>query len=156
VSNEPLRREALAALLSKHHRLADAPSIALGELRDETLLLFPRQLAPPYYDRIVAACEEAGFQPRIQAFSDPPVSAMLARLPGGREVSLAPASFAFYAAAGSDVVAREIVDPAIPVELSIMWPALAPSAAITSFLDCARRCAADIGWLRARDGEEHS
>jgi len=154
VSSEPLRRETLAALLGKHHRLADAHSISLGELRGETLLLFPRQLAPAYYDRILAACEESGFQPRIQAFSDPPVNAMLARLSAGREVGLTPASFAFHAAeAGSGIVAREIVEPAIPVELSIMWPAPAPSAAIRSFLDSARRCAAGNGWLRATNGQ---
>ena len=154
VSSEPLRREPVAALLSKRHRLADAQSISLGELREETLLLFPRQLSPAYYDHIVAACERAGFQPRIQAFQDPPVNAMLARLPGGREVGLIPASFAFHAAeAEPGIVAREIVDPAILAELSILWSARAPSAAIARFLDSARSCATGNGWLHAPNGD---
>jgi DNA-binding transcriptional LysR family regulator len=90
VEGELLRSEPVTALLSTRHRLAGAQSISLGELRNEPLLLFPRPLAPAYYDRIVAACERAGFQPRIQSFQDPPVNAMLARLPGGHEIGLTP------------------------------------------------------------------
>jgi hypothetical protein len=47
--------------------VAGAHSISLGGLGDETLRLFPRQLAPAFYDRIIAAREHAGFQPRVQA-----------------------------------------------------------------------------------------
>jgi hypothetical protein len=38
-----------------------------------------------------AACEQAGFEPHISAFPDPPLPAMLARLPAGREVRFATA-----------------------------------------------------------------
>jgi DNA-binding transcriptional LysR family regulator len=154
VSSELLRSEPVAALLSTRHRLADTEPIPLGELRQETLLLFPRQLAPAYYDRIVAACERAGFQPHVQAFEDPPVSAMLARLPGGREVGLIQASLALHAAeAQPGLVAREIADPAILAELSVLSPARDPSAASARFLDSARLCAAANGWLHAADAE---
>jgi hypothetical protein len=99
-----------------------------------------------YDDCIVAACERAGFQPRIQSFQDTPVNAMLARLPGGREVGLTPASFAIHVAeAAPDIVAREIVDPLILAELSIPWPGRGPSAAVARFLDSARSCAAANG-----------
>src|SRR6185503_13230898 len=49
-------------LVGKRHRLAGADPVPLASLANETLLLFPRELAPGYYDRIVAACEQAGFQ----------------------------------------------------------------------------------------------
>jgi DNA-binding transcriptional LysR family regulator len=148
VETELLRSEPVTALLSNRHHLAGSQSVSLRELRDEPLLLFPRQLAPVYYDRIVAACQRAGFQPRIQTFEDPPVSAMVARLSGGREIGLTPASFAIHAAeAGADIVAREIVKPTILAELSILWPARAPSTALAGFLENARSCAADKGWL---------
>jgi DNA-binding transcriptional LysR family regulator len=99
VRSEPLRIEPLALLLGKHHRLADVDSIPLTSLENETLLLFPRELAPGYYDRVIAACEQSGFQPRVRAFTDPPPQAMVARLQATREVGLPPASFAFHAAA---------------------------------------------------------
>lgn len=149
VSSELLRQEPIAALLSASHRLAGAPSISLIELRDETLLIFPRPLAPAYYDRIVAACNNAGFEPRIQTFEDPPVNAMLARLPTGREVGLTPASFALQAASGtSGLLAREIVDPMILAELSMLWRSDDPSGAIATFLDSARLYSQRNGWVQ--------
>src|SRR6185295_8796067 len=44
VRSEPVRMEPLALLLGKHHPLADADSIPLTNLENETLLLFPREL----------------------------------------------------------------------------------------------------------------
>ena len=83
VCSELLRMEPLAALLSRRHRLADAQSIPLASLQHETLLLFPGELAPAYYNHIIAACGRAGFQPRVTVSRRPdPVLAMLARLPG--------------------------------------------------------------------------
>jgi DNA-binding transcriptional LysR family regulator len=152
-SGEALRREAVSALLSTRHRLAAAPKTPLADLRDETLLLFPRRLAPAYCDGIVAACHEAGFAPEICAFEDPPVNAMLARLSSGREVGLAPASFADHAAnLGTALTVRDVVDPQIPAELSILWPTNDPSPAIASVLDTARRCAVRQHWLRGPIG----
>ncbi|GAA1594195.1 LysR substrate-binding domain-containing protein [Kribbella hippodromi] len=148
VDGELLREEPVAAVLSARHRLAAVPRIPVPELRDETLLLFPRRLAPAYYDSIVAACDEAGFVPDICAFDEPPISAMLPRLAGGREVGLAPASFAEHAAKTSaGIVSRDVVDPPITAELSILWAAHDPSPAIASVIDLARSCAQRNKWL---------
>jgi DNA-binding transcriptional LysR family regulator len=150
VRGEPLRREPLAALVGKRHRLADVNPIPLAGLENETLLLFPRELAPAHYDHIVAACEQAGFHPRIEAFPDPPPQAMLARLHAGREVGLPPASLAFHAAAGEPgLIARRIVQPEIVAEWSMLWAARAQSTAIAGFLESARRCAGENDWLSA-------
>src|SRR6266404_99770 len=56
VRSELLRTEPLALLLGEGHPLADLDPVPLGRLKSETLLLFPRELAPMYYDRVVAAC----------------------------------------------------------------------------------------------------
>jgi len=151
VRSEPLRIEPLVLLVGKRHRLADQSLVPLASLENETLLLFPRELAPAYYDRIVAACEQAGFQPRVEAFTDPPPQAMLARLQAGREVGLPPASLGVHAAAAQPgLIARRIVEPEIVAEWSILWAERAPSAAITRFLESARRCAEENGWLGSR------
>jgi DNA-binding transcriptional LysR family regulator len=148
ISTETLRVEPVAALLGKRHRLAQLSSISLADLEHETVLLFPRELAPAYYDRIMDSCEQVGFQPQVRAFPKPSVHASLARLLGAREVGLIPASFAFHAArAEPGVIARAIVNPQILAEWSILWPARAQSAAVTLFLDSARRCAIDNVWL---------
>jgi DNA-binding transcriptional LysR family regulator len=148
VRTEPLRVEPLAAVLSKRHPLAQPSSISVADLEGETLLLFPRELAPAYYDRIMEACEQAGFQPRVNAPKNPPVLASLARLLRAREVGLVPESFAFHLAdAQPGVVAREMAGPQILAEWSILWAARAKSALIERFLESARRCAADNAWL---------
>jgi DNA-binding transcriptional LysR family regulator len=144
----PLRLEPHAVLLSKRHRLADADPIPLASLANETLLLFPRELAPAYYDHIIAAFERAGGQPRVRAFTAPPPQAMVARLQGGREFGLPPASFANSAAAARpDLTARRI-EPEILAPWSILSAARSQSVAIARFLDSARRCAEENGWLR--------
>ncbi|GAA5057313.1 LysR substrate-binding domain-containing protein [Nocardia callitridis] len=149
VAGEPLRKEPVSALLSTRHHLAAEPTVPVKALRDQTLLLFPRRLAPAYYDAIVAACHEAGFSPDICAFEEPPVNAMLARVAGGRDIGLAPASFAENAARpGTGIVHRDLVDPPIQAELSVLWPANDPAPAIASVLTTARRCAERNGWLR--------
>jgi DNA-binding transcriptional LysR family regulator len=148
IRTEALRVEPLAALLSKRHRLANAGSIPLADLEHETLLLFPRELAPAYYDRIIDACRQAGFQPIVRAFPKPPVHAMLARLVGAREVGLIPASFALHSAqAEPGVTARGIINPQIVAEWSILSPTRTQSTAVARFLDSARRCAIDNDWL---------
>ena len=150
VRSEVLRVEPLVLLVGKRHRLANEKSIRLASLANETLLLFPRELAPTYYDRITGACEQAGFQPRVRTFPDPPPQAMLARLPAGDEVNLAPASYALPAAAADPgIVAREIVQPGILAEWSILWAARDQSAAIARFLKSARRCSEENRWLRS-------
>ncbi|MBL7253109.1 LysR substrate-binding domain-containing protein [Paractinoplanes lichenicola] len=148
VAGEPVRAERVSAILGARHRLAAATVLPLADLRDETLLLFPRHLAPAYYDGIVAACHQAGFTPRLRAFDEPPVNAMLSRLASGREVGLAPASFTEHAAkAGTGVVHRDIVDPSITAEFSVLWPTTDPSPAITGVIATVRRHARLHGWL---------
>jgi DNA-binding transcriptional LysR family regulator len=150
VCSERLRVEEVMLEVGKRHRLASADVVPLASLENETLLLFPRELAPAYYDRIIAACEQAGFQARVRAFPDPPPHATLARLGAGREVSLGPASFALHAAAADPaIVVREIAAPGILAEWSIVWPARGQSAAVTRFLESARRCADEHDWLRS-------
>jgi DNA-binding transcriptional LysR family regulator len=149
VRSELLRTEPLALLFGEGHPLADVGPVPVGRLESETLLLFPRELAPTYYDRVVEACEQSGFQPRIRTFADPPPQAMVARLRATHEVGLPPASFAFHAAAAQlGVVARTLVEPTISVDWSLVWAARAQSGAIARLLESARRCSEENGWLR--------
>ena len=152
VRSTPLRMEPLALLLDKDHRLAREDPVPVAGLENETILLFPRELAPGYYDCVVAACEQCGFQPRIRSFPNPPPQAMIARLRTVGEVGIPPASFAYHtAAADSGYAARRLVEPEIRVQWSIMWSARVRSEAIGRFLESARRCAVDNGWLLPSD-----
>jgi len=148
VTGELVRADRVSAILGTRHRLAAAAVIPVTDLRDETLLLFPRRLAPAYYDGIVTACHQAGFTPHLSTFEEPPVNAMLSRLASGREVGLAPASFAEPAAkAGIGVTHRDIIAPIIIAEFSVLWAPTDPSPAIAGVIATTRRYAKRNGWL---------
>ncbi|MGC0317637.1 DNA-binding transcriptional LysR family regulator [Kitasatospora acidiphila] len=148
VRSAVVRSEPLALLCGKDHRLAGTDPVPVADLENESVLLFPRELAPGSYDRVVAACEQSGFQPRIQIFADPPPQAMVARLRANREIGLPPASFAYHtAAADRGYAACRLVRPEIRVEWSILWSARTRPAAVTRLLGSARRCAEEQGWL---------
>jgi DNA-binding transcriptional LysR family regulator len=148
IRGEPLRNEPHALLLSEHHRLATMNPIPLSSLKDETLLLFPRELAPRYYDQIIAACERSGFQPQVKTFANPPPQAMVARLRATREVGLPPASYALHAgAAEPGIVTRTVAKPGVIAEWSILWAAREQPSTIARFLESARRCAEENAWL---------
>ena len=60
-----VRREVVRVAVGEGHRLADREEVELGDLRDETLELWPHEMAPGYYDAMIAACRTAGFEPRV-------------------------------------------------------------------------------------------
>jgi DNA-binding transcriptional LysR family regulator len=60
-----VRREVVRLAVGESHHLVDREQIELASLRDETLELWPHEMAPGYYDAIVAACRTAGFEPRV-------------------------------------------------------------------------------------------
>ena len=61
----PITTDHLVVALPIDHRLTQQAKVALGELADESLVLFPRRISPHYFDIIVAACRVAGFSPRV-------------------------------------------------------------------------------------------
>lgn len=148
VIGEVVRAEPVSAILGARHRLASRSEISMADLRDETVLLFPRRLAPTYYDGVASAFREAGFSPALRVFDAPPVNAMLSRLALGREVGLAPASFAEQAArAATGVLHRSIAGQAMVAEFSLVWSASDPSPTIADIIETARLCALRSGWM---------
>jgi DNA-binding transcriptional LysR family regulator len=60
-----LLEEQMCAAVASSHRVASEPALHLAELNDLDLLLWPRDTAPDYYDRILAICHHAGVEPRV-------------------------------------------------------------------------------------------
>ncbi|CAN5537078.1 LysR substrate-binding domain-containing protein [soil metagenome] len=52
--------EPLCVALAKGHSLARQQSVRLSELSDSSLLIWPRDTAPEYYDAILSICRQAG------------------------------------------------------------------------------------------------
>ncbi|MFB7106438.1 LysR substrate-binding domain-containing protein [Streptomyces hydrogenans] len=60
----PLRSERLVAVVPSHHPLARNEQIPLSALAGEPFVIHPAQPRSAMYDRVLAACARAGFQPR--------------------------------------------------------------------------------------------
>jgi DNA-binding transcriptional LysR family regulator len=83
--------EPAVMVVPKHHRLAATSPVPLQSFAGEPFILYPRELNPDYYDRVIAACRDAGFEPRLgqQAPQILPVIPMVA---AGLGVSIVPES----------------------------------------------------------------
>jgi DNA-binding transcriptional LysR family regulator len=65
LSHQLVQESPIGIVLPRGHRLEDNSPVALEELKEEPIILFPRRLNPTLYDDILAACLEAGFHPNI-------------------------------------------------------------------------------------------
>lgn len=59
-----LAREEMIIALPQNHPAAHQPTVDLAALREERFLIPPRELQPGMHERILGACQRAGFQPR--------------------------------------------------------------------------------------------
>ena len=131
---ERIRAEPLVVLVGAGHRLAAAPDVSLEKLRDDSFLMFPRELAPRFYDLLVAACRRAGFEPTVGNDSFH-TNWELGLLEDPSLVALVPASVS--TGIGEGVVALRLTAPE-PIETVLVWREGAASPAAEAFREAAR------------------
>jgi LysR family transcriptional regulator, benzoate and cis,cis-muconate-responsive activator of ben and cat genes len=135
LSYEPIRREAVVALLDAQHALAGKRSIPLGALAEEDFVLFPRELAPRLHDALVGVCRSAGFEPKVrsESFHSGWELGVLAELP---VIAIVPASVGRDLPEGVTAVA--LSEPTDRLETHLVWRADDSSATLAAFLEVAR------------------
>jgi DNA-binding transcriptional LysR family regulator len=135
LSYEPIRREAVVALLSAQHPLAGERAIPLEALAEESFVLFPRELAPRLHDVFIGLFRVAGFEPNVrsESFHAGWELGVLAELP---VVAIVPESVRRGLPDG--VAAVELSEPVDQLETDLVWRADDSSAAVAAFLEVAR------------------
>lgn len=99
LSIAPVHREDMLLALPDDHPLAHPPGIDppkpvdLADLSAETFILYRRQSGQGLYDRIIAACQRAGFSPRV-AQEAPKLASTLSLVAAGLGLSIIPESMA--------------------------------------------------------------
>jgi DNA-binding transcriptional LysR family regulator len=83
--------EPILLAVHKDHRLAEKTEVDLSQVAHEPFVLWERVPAPEIYDDMMAACQRAGFSPRVVYHVPQPVCALLL-VSAGVAVSLVPAS----------------------------------------------------------------
>ncbi len=142
LDHSAIRREAFALAVALDHPLAQRAQVSLAELSAETFEVWPRDMAPGYYDAVVAACRYAGFEPTIdQQAAGNTVWGNIAR---GRGVGVVVSSAARQLASGLTLVPLESA-PTLTIDLA--WPAERMSPALRRVLEIAERVSVEHAWL---------
>ena len=142
LDHSAIRREAFALAVALDHPLAQRAQVSLAELSAETFEVWPRDMAPGYYDAVVAACRYAGFEPTIdQQAAGNTVWGTIAR---GRGVGIVVSSAARQLASGLTLVPLESA-PTLTIDLA--WPAERMSPALRRVLEIAERVSVEHAWL---------
>jgi DNA-binding transcriptional LysR family regulator len=142
VRQRTIRREVVRVAVGERHRLADSEQIELYRLRDETLELWPREMAPGYYDAIIAACRAAGFEPRVDQHGAG--STVWGYIAQGRGVGLVVSSLIEQLPRGIKLI--DLAPPRPMLTVNAVWRQDHEIPAIERFLETAKRLAAQRHW----------
>ncbi|MCQ6278627.1 LysR family transcriptional regulator [Bacillus sp. EB600] len=110
--------EPIVALLPNSHPLADRKSLSLGELRNESFVLFPKGYV--LQKIAVEACNEAGFEPNITSEGED-MDALKGLVSAGIGVSLLPES-TFYDSIPRFTVKIPINSPQVQRTVGVIIP----------------------------------
>lgn len=111
----PIKADQTGVILPDTHPLAKKKCIALGELKQETLILFPRVTNPIMYDEIIACCYQAGFSPQA-IIETAPRSTAIGLVAAGQGVATIAASLQHTCVKGTTF--RPLVQPAPMINYS--------------------------------------
>ncbi|WP_144408364.1 LysR substrate-binding domain-containing protein, partial [Devosia psychrophila] len=89
-------QEPMLAAIPAHHPLAEAESIALEDLKSETVILRPRPIGERLTKVILAACEQTGFSPIITQKDAPQMTSILSLVAAGLGITFVPASMSRF------------------------------------------------------------
>lgn len=137
-----VRREPLRIALSSRDPLAGHESIELAVLRERRFEIWPRDMAPGFYDAVLAACRAAGFEPELdERATGNTVWGYLAR---GRGVALINDSLREQPPRGVTLVNVAGSDQVMTIEA--VWHGQAPPS-VERVVDAATRLAREGSWI---------
>jgi len=141
---QEVRREPFVAALATGHRLARRDSVAVSDLAGELLEVWPREMAPGFYDAVLGACREAGFEPTVDEHASG--STVWGNIAAGRGVGLVVRSLALQQPRG--IVLVPLDEPAPELTIDAVWDAGHEIPAVERVLEAAAEVGAQRGWLQ--------
>jgi len=122
--------------LPQAHPLVKSKRVKLGDLKREPFVWFPRAVAPPLHDRVLAACHAAGLTLNIvQEVNNPTM--MLSVVAGGIGVSFTITSAEKMKP--DSVVLKKVDDLRVTAELSAIWRGDNKVPALQKFIEVVRK-----------------
>jgi DNA-binding transcriptional LysR family regulator len=131
-----LEREPLLVAVPSGHRLAGRQEVDLASLAAETFILYPRAVRPGLADTVVAACETAGFTPKVGQYA-PQLSSTINLVAASLGISIVPDSMRCLQAHAVTYV--PLRGEPLHALLGIAYRTDEGSAVVHNFIDAARR-----------------
>jgi DNA-binding transcriptional LysR family regulator len=142
IRQRTIRREVMRLAVGEEHRLAGSGQVELAGLRDETLELWPHEMAPGYYDAVIAACHTAGFDPKVDLHGAG--STVWGYIAEGRGVGLVVSSLIEQLPRGVTLI--DLAPPRPMLTVNAVWRPDAALPALERFFESAKRVAHEHHW----------
>lgn len=126
-----LTSEPMLIVLPAGHPAARHETVALETLRDDALILTPRQVGPTHFDIVVAACRAAGFEP-VMGQSAPQLGSVINFVAAELGFSLVPAAMAQLQVNG--VVYRKVAGDVPMAHLALAYRSNDISTVLRNFV----------------------
>ncbi len=137
-----VRREQLVVAVGETHPRARQPVVDLSDFRDQRFEIWPREMAPGFYDTIVGVCRAAGFEPDLdERATGNTVWGYIAR---GRGVALINRSLCEQLPRG--IVLVDVADPQPTLTIDAVWPRHDDSPVLNGVLNAITRLAGQRAW----------
>jgi DNA-binding transcriptional LysR family regulator len=142
VRQRTIRREVMRIAVAEGHPLAGAGQVDLAELRHETFELWPHEMAPGYYEAVMAACHTAGFDPEVDQHGAG--STVWGYIADGRGVGLVVSSLIEQLPRGVALI--DVAPPRPMLTVNAVWRPEVALPAIERVFECAGRIADERHW----------
>ena len=126
-----LDREPMVVALHRDHPLATSGDLALEQLRDTPVVLFPQEVAPGLFDRVYSCCERAGIDVQ-HALQSSQLSSSLSMVSAGGGFALVPKSMA--AISPPNVTYHALNSPELYTDIALCWRRFERSRTVKRFL----------------------
>jgi DNA-binding transcriptional LysR family regulator len=126
-----LREPLIAAVAATHGLAARVRPLSPTRLAEESLIIFPRPLAPGLFDAIISVYRQAGLTPRI-AQEAVQMQTILGLVAAGLGIALVPTCMAMLRR--PDVRYLKLASPGVTVETAAQWHAQNKSPALKALL----------------------
>lgn len=137
---EVISRDRLLAAVPSDTALAGRGEIALPELADENFVLFPYMQGPSLHGRIMAACRQAGFLPRVTQEARL-MHTILSLVAAGMGVSFVPEGARTMTLDGVTFVPVTGLADDVTWDLAMAWKPRGARRALTAFIETVRTTA---------------
>jgi DNA-binding transcriptional LysR family regulator len=127
--------EEMVVAIPSNHPLAQRPDLDIRDLAEETFVLYPRTERPGLADTVIAACEKAGFAPKVKQYT-PQLSSTINLVAASLGISIVPRSM--RGLQPEAVTYKRLRDPKLTALLGVAHRTGEVSAPVLRFVETAR------------------